>query len=527
MKSSLRLRVALLIVALNVTVGVVALLFALRQAGRDREATARAFEQVAFSLAGNLVDTVARQVDPDAGLNVARLLAWESWPAFADALVCDHRLTRADGRVLLGGIAVNPLGRKVRDPGADEQVIFNGLRRALDEQRSVDAVEGGRAMPIFVRGRLWGACWFRLKPPPLSTDLITAYFVPAFLGSTLLISLATFFALRRFVLDPVSQLAQAANRVAAGDYSVRLSESPSQDELSLLVRRFNAMTDQVELLNTRLEQEVRRQTEQTRRAEAAAMTQRRLAAMGELAAGIAHEINNPLGGLQNAVERLERGDLEPEKRARYLELLSSGLERIRRTVGQLLRFTPRRASPEPLSLLAPVEDALALVRHRAQRQNVSMNLSDGRGGDPAELRARLEALPPVEGEQHELGQAVLNLLVNALDALEEAPPAGGGRIDVRLSQEGRELVVEVRDDGPGVPEESLPRLADLFYTTKPPGKGTGLGLGIVHQVAARHGGRLELRSKPGRGFSASLYLPVLQASAGGRPEGGVKGRERP
>jgi signal transduction histidine kinase len=512
---SLRLRVALWLVAINFAVGGVALWFAVRQAESERNDTARAFENVALSVAGNLVDTVARQVDPEVGLNVARLLAWENWPAFADALVCDHRLSFVDGRALLTGIAINPLGREQRESSTDEQQIFSALRHAIDEGRPINDVEGGRAMPIFVGGKIWGGCWFRLKPPPLSTNLITAYFVPAFIGSTVLLSIATFLALRRFVLDPVSRLAFAARSVALGDYSVRLDESSSQDELSQLVRGFNAMTGQVESLTTGLADEVRRQTEQARRAETAAMTQRRLAAMGELAAGIAHEINNPLGGLLNAVERLQRGELESEKRSRYLELLQSGLERIRHTVGQLLRFTPRTGSASSIGVLEPVEDALALVRHRAQRQNVVMLLRDGVHENREDVRRELAQLPRIQGEAHELGQAVLNLLVNALDALEDQRPEGGGHVDVLLARAKDEILIEVRDDGPGVPEDQLPRVADLFYTTKAPGKGTGLGLGIVHQVAQRHAGRVELRSKLGEGFCATIYLPVGPIDARG------------
>jgi signal transduction histidine kinase len=389
----------------------------------------------------------------------------------------------------------------------------------VDENRDIDDVEGGYARPILVGARVWGACWFKLKPAPLSTNLVTRYFVPAFLGSTILLSIAAFLVLRRFVLDPVRDLARAARSVASGDYSVRLAESDTQDELSELVRSFNAMTGQVEHFNTSLEAEVRRQTEKAQRAQTAAMTQRRLAAMGELAAGIAHEINNPLGGLSNAVERLKRGDLDAQKRATYLDLLQSGLERIRKTVGQLLRFTPRSASRAPVHLLEPVEDALALVRHRAQRQDVTMTLHDELGADSA------SHAPRVLGEAHDLGQAVLNLLVNALDALEEHRPGGGGRIDVRLAQENGEIQVEVRDDGPGVAEEELPRIADLFYTTKAPGKGTGLGLGIVHQVAARHGGRVELRSKPGQGFCATLVLPIAADDRSGENPGPSFGGE--
>jgi signal transduction histidine kinase len=115
------------------------------------------------------------------------------------------------------------------------------------------------------------------------------------------------------------------------------------------------------------------------------------------------------------------------------------------------------------------------------------------------------------GEANELAQAVLNLLVNALDALESAP-AGAGRIAVDLRSEEAELVLTVEDNGPGVSADELPRIADAFYTTKDVGRGTGLGLAIVHNVATSHGGRVELFSTPGRGLRAEIRLPARTRS---------------
>ncbi len=115
------------------------------------------------------------------------------------------------------------------------------------------------------------------------------------------------------------------------------------------------------------------------------------------------------------------------------------------------------------------------------------------------------------GEANELAQAVLNLLVNALDAL-EGVPTGIGRIAVDLSREETELVLSVADNGPGVSADELPRIADAFYTTKDVGRGTGLGLAIVHNVAASHGGRVELFSTPGQGLRAEIRLPARMRS---------------
>ncbi len=260
------------------------------------------------------------------------------------------------------------------------------------------------------------------------------------------------------------------------------------------------MAATVQGFSATLEHEVARATEHARAAEAAAMTQRRLAATGELAAGVAHEINNPLGGLLNAAEALSQEKLPPEKRSQYQALLKSGLERIQVTVGRLLRLAPRQAKPQPISLAQPVADATALVQHRAAQLSIAIELTcQGRA----------------EGAEERLAQAVLNLLVNALDALEDAHAVHGRiQVDLRLvaGLGGDELVVSVADNGPGVPAEELPRIADAFYTTKEVGRGTGLGLTIVHNVAASHGGRVELFSPPGLGFRAELHLPVGRAS---------------
>jgi signal transduction histidine kinase len=271
------------------------------------------------------------------------------------------------------------------------------------------------------------------------------------------------------------------------------------------------MAEKVEGYNKELARDVETATEKFRRAEAAAMTQRRLAATGELAAGIAHEINNPLAGLLNAVETLQKGTLPPEKRDQYHALLRSGLERIQGTVGKLLRFTPRNSKPVPLALVDPIVDAIALVTYRAQKLGVALRLEQGSPEDDAVIQ-RLRGLAPVLGQANEIGQAALNVFVNSLDALEER--GTGGHIDVDIVAHEDRLVLSIADDGPGVDGPELTRVADLFYTTKDVGKGTGLGLSIVHGVVASHGGTVHLSSEKGRGFRVEISLPTWRPSTG-------------
>jgi signal transduction histidine kinase len=496
MRLSLRARLFVLVLAINVAVFVLGGYFLLQRIDqRTPEATDR--------FADGVVYTVSSMIRPGEDVNAARILAWPSWNAIEDALLVSNQLDELpSGRLLPRGVALNPVGSSRRGPTFDTSAVLTAIAMAMRNGVPVDGVESGRAVPIRVQAEgggeaaVWGGCWYRVRREsglgPIARDLL-----PWFLISTLLLTVGTFLMLRGLVLEPVERLASAAQRIEAGDLSVRVETRRGGSELAELSRSFNAMVGRLEGYNRELNAEVRRQTEQARRAEAAAMIQRRLAAMGELAAGIAHEINNPLGGLINAAETLRRADLPAAKRTQYLELLKDGLERIRLTVSQLLRFTPREAAPLPLLVSSVARDALDLVRHRAERAGVECTL---------DVEA---AEPEVLGLRNELGQALLNLYVNALDALESAPaPASGRRIETALRRVERELCVSVSDNGPGMSAQLLPKAADLYFTTKEVGQGTGLGLSIVHGIAEQHGGRLALRSAPGAGFHAEIWLPL-------------------
>ncbi|MBM3987349.1 MAG: HAMP domain-containing histidine kinase [Planctomycetes bacterium] len=478
----------------------------------------RTSEQESLELAGGLVGNLRSQIRPEGGLNAARILGWEEWNRFEDALILDGNLAlAADGAVVPQGIALNPLGSSRRGPEFDATTVYSNMYLAQRTGRAVDDVAGGRVLPIDMPGGVWGTCWYRIDRDQGRTTRLVRTVLVLFGVTTLLIAATLYIVLRNEVLGPVARLTAAARRVASGDLEASVEPPAREGELRELARAFNGMVGEVRDFNSRLEREVRDATEQARAAEQAAMAERRLAATGKLAAGVAHEINNPLGGLLNAVERLRREDLPPQKRAQYFELLAGGLERIRDTVGKLLRLTPRQSTRAVLSLSVPALDAIGLVRHRASRVGVTLTISDGRHSSdsenlPDELARTLAALPGVMGDANELGQAILNLLVNALDALETR---GGGRIDVVLRSGyvdglGACVLLDVHDDGPGVSREELPRLLDPFYTTKDAGKGTGLGLSLVHSVVIGHGGRLELGSERGRGFHVRITMPARE-----------------
>ena len=224
-------------------------------------------------------------------------------------------------------------------------------------------------------------------------------------------------------------------------------------------------TDELGAANEELSETLR----ELRSAQTQLVQAEKMASLGRLSAGLAHEINNPLGGLLNAVEVIGREGTSPEKQRRYITLLTSGLTRIRDTVGQLLRFTPRETESVRVDLLGVARDALALVGHRADQLGVQLQLNLNGASLPlvGERDNNESGQAYVFGARNELGQALLNLLANALDALEEAQaePAGDSKskndtIELRLTSSKDEgPTVAVIDNGPGVGAAKLERVA--------------------------------------------------------------------
>jgi CheY-like chemotaxis protein len=242
-----------------------------------------------------------------------------------------------------------------------------------------------------------------------------------------------------------------------------------------------------------------------RRLEAQLLLADRLASVGTLAAGVAHEINNPLAfvlaNLDVSLEALrERGG--PEEVLRALEDAREGGTRVSEIVRDLRTFARDRGG------------ARARVDVRRTVQS-SVNLALPEIRRRARLELDLAEVPPVLGAEHRLGQVFLNLLVNAAQAI----PEGGvdrNRIRVATRAASDRVLVEVTDTGAGIPPEVLPRIFDPFFTTKPVGVGTGLGLAIVHTIVTDLGGEIRVRSAPGQGTTFEVELPAAPAPAGSR-----------
>lgn len=222
----------------------------------------------------------------------------------------------------------------------------------------------------------------------------------------------------------------------------------------------------------------------------------RLAAVGQLAAGAAHEIRNPLTAIRSTMQYLARGMEADDQREMVDELLVE-VDRINETVSGLLELT-REESFEP-TILEPVqavEQTVALIEAQAEAQEISIR------------RSFPERVSAIRGDPDQIRQLLLNLLLNALQAM-----PGGGELGLRIEDlSGRYpstdewIQITLTDTGTGIPPEELEKIFDPFYTTK--NEGTGLGLAISHRIVERHDGELELESEPGRGTTVYLRFPV-------------------
>jgi two-component system NtrC family sensor kinase len=230
----------------------------------------------------------------------------------------------------------------------------------------------------------------------------------------------------------------------------------------------------------------------------------KLAAMGQMLAGVAHELNNPLTAILGVTELLrDSGGLQDNTR-RQLELTHRQARRAARIVQNLLEFS-RPAAPQkkPIDVNTIVERTLQLQDHSLRRNNVEVDFQPQ------------PDLPAVIGDANQLIQVFLNLISNAEYAIREVRETG--RIQIRIGRIGAHISVTVQDDGVGVAQEALPKLFDPFYTTKRPGGGTGLGLSICMSIVREHGGSVDVETLPAGGSAFTVYLPAAPDEVSGAP----------
>ena len=308
--------------------------------------------------------------------------------------------------------------------------------------------------------------------------------------------LLTYVLLTYFIVRPIDRLRLASERLAAG----RLRSSvPVQGaaEVARLAATFNEMAAQLRedraSLQERLE-ELERTTAELTTAQEQLIRSARLAAVGRLSAGVAHEIGNPLAAIRGLLDLMQSGDLEPEEEKEFMARIQRESERIHHTIRDLLDFSRNGPSQEgriesSADIAEVVSDTVKLIDRQSRFRDIELAI------------ALDEGLPRVRGDHERLRQLLLNLLFNAADAL-----GGKGRIEVRACGDDGAVELIVEDDGPGIAAEIIDQVFDPFVTTKAAGQGTGLGLAVCYTIVERLGGTIEAanRKRGGARFEVRL-----------------------
>jgi len=336
--------------------------------------------------------------------------------------------------------------------------------------------------------------------------IMTTVFV---VGIMLLIIIPIYRLTVSHTVGPIMELSRASKAVADGDLNQYVLVK-TKDEVGNLSESFNRMIDDlkqyredIERWNQTLEERVARRTQELAEAQARLIQSEKLAAVGELAAGIAHELNNPLAGiyafLQVFVGRVRsRGlrGLSEEETLGFQENLvhvEREIQRCKSIIGSLLSFA--RVSEKDFSLVnlnMIIKETLAFAQSNLRKSNVR-------------IRTHLdENIPSILGNPNELQQVCLNIIVNAGKAMPE-----GGDLVIKTGTENdrRSVYVSVSDSGCGIEEENLERIFDPFFTTSRPGEGTGLGLSISYSIVREHRGEILVQSKVGEGTTFTILLP--------------------
>ncbi len=287
-------------------------------------------------------------------------------------------------------------------------------------------------------------------------------------------------------MKPIDELAKGVNSVKSGNFDYIIPKE-SNDEIGIVIEAFNNMTEEIK---------------KRRENESLIMLAEKRAAIGTLAAGVAHEINNPMNNLgfyaTDLLERLETEDIndlyDNKVIQNYLEIIKGQIDRCSAITQNLLRFSREsKFDITPVNILKIIEDILKLMDHRLRKENIDVVID-----------VRVEE-PIVLADESQMQQMLLNIITNAVDSMEN-----NGKLTINIKEINDDdfLILQIKDTGYGIKEKDKTRVFDPFYTTKPIGKGTGLGLSISQAIIERMRGSIEIDSEENIGTEVEIKLPM-------------------
>jgi signal transduction histidine kinase len=417
-----------------------------------------------------------------------------------------RRLDEVRGDQSVGLWLVDDRARLIVKSSADKEARpSSALVNELLQSKPGDArrlVTGGRAT-VGGFAQVGGLSWAIL----VEEDATSAFAAPrrmrmitlATTGVAALGALALAFLLAGRIARAIEKVAGAARAFQRGELQTRVADSQRSDEVGELARTFNQMgealqssREEIERWNKELEARVEARTRELKEAQAQLVQAQKLAALGQLGAGVAHEINNPLGGVIGHVQLLLADHGPGDKDHDALTHIEEGARRASQVVQNLLRFSVQHKEPvrTAVDINKLVKDTLSLTSSVLGEQHITLDLKlDG-------------ATPRLRADAGQIGQVLLNLVANARTAMPK-----GGTLTVRTEKADGQVQLAVADTGRGIDPAIRERIFEPFFTTKDEWNNVGLGLSVSWRIVGEHGGRIEVESQVGRGSTFTVWLP--------------------
>lgn len=448
---------------------------------------------------------------------------------------------------------LRPIASK-RMEGSGQPLTNEWLKRAIQTGQLLPQIEqsGGFFSSVYKKITFYSPLWnqgkivggIQLEVPIAdvmahlleSQRLILLFII---LDSVILIVFGSFL-LSRVLVKPLKELVRLTQKISDGDFSQKI-EVTSKNEIGQLISSFNKMIDRLKENQEDLEkylESLESTNKKLKQAQEELIRSEKLASIGRFAAGVAHEVGNPLGAILGYTSILEGGEVSPEESKDYLKRIEKEIERINRIVRELLDFArPSKVEANEIDVNKVIEQTLSLLSYQKGFKNIQTHL---------ELQPDL---PKIRGDDSQLSQVFINIILNAVDAMPK-----GGLLTIRTHQlivedhfpsryrtlypprrksdpeesdyshlrkpdplsaiftkfsKGDQLVsIRISDTGIGIGREDIEKIFDPFFTTKSPDKGTGLGLSVSLRIIESMGGDIRVESEVGKGTTFEVYFPV-------------------
>jgi two-component system NtrC family sensor kinase len=402
-----------------------------------------------------------------------------------------------------------------------------------DNALARDAVETGIGSVNF-SGSTWGVIWLGKKEVRISEPLLfagrtiggitlSASLAPVYQAvrtsekvillyiilDTMILALVGIYLLSRIVVKPIHNILDMAEEYEEGEL-LPIAEESSRNEIAKLSRSLSHMLKRLDQNKKEMKEHIlslEKANKELQQAQNEIIRSEKLASVGRLAAGIAHEIGNPIGIILGYFDLIRKGEISDKEREDFMDRIESEISRINRIIGQLLDFSrPSGGKQEETHVHDMIQTTVDMIRPQPTVEGVRIDLVLDASSDT------------IFADPDQLQQVFLNVMMNAADALSGKGPSDEDvfvkTLTIRSHNTDGSIELRFMDNGPGIPEEELSHILDPFYTTKEPGDGTGLGLSVCYRIVEGLGGTISAESSVGEGTTIKINLPLYGKEEG-------------